>query len=89
MSVLGEKGAQDRLPALATIASREGLPALSKKLVEKIEVWEFVDFAEMPPTKEKSKVHPAHWKAGFGHTGCLSPGVLKVHPGPGHVGSML
>ena len=59
LSVLREKGAQDRPPALATIATGEGLPALSKKLVERIQAGEFVDFAEMPPAKGKIKGTPS------------------------------
>ena len=51
LSMLRERGVQDKLPAVATIATGEGLPAISKQLVEKIQAWESVDFAQLPPAK--------------------------------------
>ena len=42
----------------STVATGEGLPALSKRMVEKIVAGEYVEFAELPPAKGKSKGLP-------------------------------
>ena len=42
----------------SSVATGEGLPALSKRLVEKIVAGDYVDFSELPPAKGKSKGPP-------------------------------
>ena len=58
MSLLKERSPQPRLVASAMVATGEGLPALPKKWVEKIQAGEFVDFAELPPAKGKVRGTP-------------------------------
>lgn len=44
--------------SLATSATGEGLPALPKKWVERIQAGEYTDFAELPPAKGKARGMP-------------------------------
>ena len=46
-------------PTLAMITTGEGLPALPRKWVEKIQAGEFVDFADLPPAKGKVRGTPS------------------------------
>ena len=58
MSLLKDKSGPALPPAM--IATGEGLPALPKKWVEKIQAGEYVDFAELLQLKRKRREHPAH-----------------------------
>ena len=57
MSLLKDKSGPAPPPTM--VAMGEGLPALSKKWVEKIQAGEYVDFAELPPAKGKAKGAPS------------------------------
>ena len=53
MSQLKEKSGLSKSPLPAMTATGEGLPALPRKWVEKIQAGEYIDFAELPPAKGK------------------------------------
>ena len=57
--LMGElQGKSDQAKAAPSMcATGEGLPALSKKLVDKILAGEFVDFADLPPAKGRVKAN--------------------------------
>ena len=40
-----------------------GLPALPKKLVDKIEAGEYIDFTELPPARGNHDLFYQRWKA--------------------------
>lgn len=59
MSQLKEKSGLSKSPPPAMTATGEGLPALPRKWVEKIQAGEYIDFAELPPAKGKIKTLPS------------------------------
>ena len=40
----------------------EGLPLIPRKMVEKIQAGDYVDFSDMPPAKGKARSLPPHWE---------------------------
>ena len=48
--------------ASSLVAVGEGLPLIPKKLVEKIQAGEYIDFSELPPAKGKARSLPPHWE---------------------------
>ena len=51
--VLRNSGDAEATTSLVQVGG--GLPAIPKKLIEKIEAGEYIDFSELPPAKGKGK----------------------------------
>ena len=68
-----------------------GLPAISKKLLEKIEADEYIDFSELPPAKGKDKTAAQSFEGQIVVVqACSRPhSVSQADPRPGDVASML
>ena len=58
MAQLGKSIQSSSKSHALTVATGEGLPALPKRMVDKIIAGEYVDFFELPPAKGKSKGPP-------------------------------
>ena len=50
-------------PSTSSLVSLgEGLPLIPRKMVEKIQAGDYVDFSDMPPAKGKARSLPPHWE---------------------------
>ena len=50
------------LTATLLISLSEGLPLIPKKMLEKIQAGEYIDFSDLPPAKGRAKSLPPHWE---------------------------